>query len=138
MSTWRTLSAFMRVTYIFSTVPPRLKALFKRNTVDVPCAFRSLQRIFRMLPDVSLPQVTNPAPLRAVQLRITTFSVGRFTRSPSASLPDLIQMLSSLQSMIQSSIRIFVDESISIPSVLGPCPPILLSTVIPLTVQWSE
>ena len=113
-------------------------ALFSLSTVEVPSASRLYPNILRILPEVSLPQVMRPAPLRAIQLRITIFSVGRFTRRPSASRPDLMQILSSLQSMSQFSTNTWVDESMSMPSVLGPCPPILLLIVNPLMVQWSE
>src|SRR5215831_14975400 len=92
----------------------------------------------RILPDVSLPNVTNPAPRRAVDLRITTYSVGLLTRNPSQSLPAFKQKLSSLQSMSQFSINIQVEESTSTPSVLGPLPSSLFFIVSPSTVRLVE
>src|SRR5215471_17276270 len=91
-----------------------------------------------MLPDVSLPNVTNPAPRRAVHLRMTTYSVGLFTRKPSQSLPAFKQKLSSLQSISQFSINTQVEESMSIPSVLGPLPSSLFFIVTPSTVRLVE
>src|SRR4051812_751806 len=91
-----------------------------------------------MPPEVSLPNVKSPPPLRAMQLRITTYSVGRFTLSPSASRPDFKQKSSSLQSISQFSTSTHVDESISTPSVLGPFPSSLFFIVTPLIVIWSE
>lgn len=38
-------------------IPPRFMALFSLNTLQVPWAVRSCPRIFRMPPEVSLPQV---------------------------------------------------------------------------------
>src|SRR5690554_18755 len=107
----------------------------KRRPTDVPFALRSCASTYRMPPEVSLPQVKSPPPALDMQLRITTYSVGLFTRSPSASRPALRQKLSSLQSISLFSTRIKEEESISMPSVLGPCPPILLRIVIPSTVQ---
>src|SRR6187401_3657849 len=91
-----------------------------------------------MLPLVSLPNVTSPAPRRAIHLRITTYSVGLFTRSPSQSLPAFKQKLSSLQSISQFSINVHVEESTSIPSVLGPLPSSLFFMITPFTVKYEE
>src|SRR5678815_5163580 len=86
-----------------------------------------------MLPLVSLPNVTSPAPRRAMHLRITTYSVGLFTRSPSQSLPAFKQKLSSLQSISQFSINVYVEESTSMPSVLGPLPSSLFFITTPVS-----
>src|SRR6187551_2283144 len=94
--------------------------------------------MWRILPDVSLPRVTSPAPRWAVHFLITTYSVGLFTRRPSQSLPAFKQKLSSLQSMSQFSINDQVEESTSMPSVLGPFPSSLFLTVIPSTVIYFE
>src|SRR6187397_3687778 len=91
-----------------------------------------------MLPLVSLPRVTSPAPRRAIHLRITTYSVGLFTRSPSQSLPAFKQKLSSLQSMSQFSTKVHVEESTSTPSVLGPLPSSLFLITTPFTVKYDE
>src|ERR1039458_1719065 len=60
-----------------------------------------------MPPEVSLPTVTPAAPPRTVLSRIITFSVGRFTRNPSASRPAFRQMASSLQSAVIASFVIW-------------------------------
>src|SRR6187549_3304570 len=91
-----------------------------------------------MLPLVSLPRVTSPAPRRAIHFLITTYSVGLFTRRPSQSLPAFKQKLSSLQSISQFSINVHVDESTSIPSVLGPLPSSLFFITTPFTVKYDE
>src|SRR5882757_5697391 len=91
-----------------------------------------------MPPEVSLPRVSRPPPLRAMHLRMTTYSVGRFTRSPSQSRPDLRQKSSSLQSMSQFCINTQVEESTSMPSVLGPLPSSLLRTTMPSAVTYFE
>jgi hypothetical protein len=54
-----------------------------------------------MVPAVSLPQVIAPCPSRARQYRTTTFSVGRFTRSPSSPRPALMVKQSSPQVSVQ-------------------------------------
>src|SRR5215218_9382668 len=90
-----------------------------------------------MPPEVSLPNVSRPPPLRAMHLRITTYSVGRLTRSPSQSLPAFRQKSSSLQSISQFSTNTHEEESMSTPSVLGPWPSSLLRMVTPSTVRWS-
>ena len=87
----------------------------------------------RIPPEVSLPKVIPAVPFRTVMSRTTTFSVGRFTRKPSASLPDFNTMASSLFSISQFSTRTFEEESTSTPSVLGPTPPMLLRMVSPPT-----
>src|SRR6187551_1773419 len=94
--------------------------------------------MWRILPDVSLPRVTSPAPRWAVHFLITTYSVGLFTRRPSQSLPAFRQKLSSLQSISQFSINVQVEESTSIPSVLGPLPSSLFFMVTPSTVNRVE
>src|SRR4030095_208028 len=91
-----------------------------------------------MPPLVSLPNVTSPAPRRAMHLRMTTYSVDLFTRSPSQSLPAFKQKLSSLQSISQFSINVHVEESTSIPSVLGPLPSSLFFITTPFTVKYDE
>ncbi len=71
-----------------------------------------------MDPVISEP-IATPPPVPNVQSLIVMFSEGRFTRIPSASLPDLIEMLSSLQAMSQPVMRTSRVEQTSIPSELG-------------------
>src|SRR5690606_32181644 len=116
-----------------STTPPRVLADLNLMPTLVPCARRFLAKICRIPPEVSLPEVISPPPRRDTQFWIRTYSVGRFMRRPSQSLPDLIQKLSSLQSISAFCTNIHDEESISMPSVLGTCPPILFCTTIPST-----
>src|SRR5687767_11014193 len=116
-----------------STVPPLVTADFILSAFFVPLPLRFVARMCLIPPEVSLPSVSNPAPLRARQFLMTTYSVGRFTRRPSQSLPDLIQKLSSLQSISQFSTNTHDEESISTPSVLGPWPPTLFCISNPST-----
>src|SRR5678815_2644546 len=103
-----------------SITPPRVKADFIRKPLSVFFAYRSVASTCRIPPEVSLPNVTSPPPLRARHFLISTYSVGLFTRRPSQSRPAFKQKLSSLQSISQFSINTQVDESTSTPSVLGP------------------
>src|SRR6266540_877874 len=103
-------------------VPPRVVADLIRNPLSVFLAVRSVANTCRIPPDVSLPSVTNPAPLLARHFLITIYSAGLFTRNPSQSRPAFKQKLSSLQSISQFWINIQLEESTSTPSVLGPWP----------------
>ena len=87
-----------------------------------------ISKTFRMQPEVSLPQVISPAPLRAMHpTNNEIFSVGRFTRTrPSASLPAFRQILSSLLICPQFSIGILVLESMSIPSYWDHAPYVII------------
>src|SRR6187549_2722610 len=109
-----------------------------RRPLSVCLAKRSVASTWRMPPEVSLPNVTSPAPRRATHLRITTYSVGLFTLRPSQSRPAFRQKLSSLQSISQFSINVQVEESTSIPSVLGPLPSSLFFITTPFTVKYDE
>src|SRR5664280_826982 len=104
----------------------------------VPLAVMLYASTFLIPPDVSLPQVIRPAPFLAMQSWITIYSVGLLTRMPSASRPALRQKSSSLQSISQFLTSIHDDESMSMPSVLGPLPSTLLRIVIPSTVTLWE
>src|SRR5207249_1833583 len=99
--------------------PPRVVADFICSPLPVPFPYKLVAYTWRMPPEVSLPSVNKPPPLRAIQLRITMYSVGLFTRKPSQSRPAFKQKSSSLQSMSQFSISTQVEESTSTPSVLG-------------------
>ena len=121
-----------------STVPPLVLADLNLSPTPVPCALRFCASRCLIPPEVSLPKVISPPPFREIQLRITTYSVGRLTLRPSQSRPALRQKLSSLQSISQFCTRTKVDESISIPSVLGPLPPILFRITTPSTVIYFE
>ena len=124
--------------YTSSTVPPRLVADLMLSPFLVPKPLILETKTCPISPLVSLPMVNNPEPASATQSRITTYSVGRSTRRPSQSRPAFKQKLSSLQSMSQFCTRIYLEESMSIPSVLGPWPPILFLMVKPSTVMWLE
>ena len=85
---------------------------------SVPLKWISLIVIFSIPPETSLPIVI-PNPLLMVQSLMRMSFDGLPTLNPSWSLPDLIQILSSLQSVTHFSMITLQLESISIPSVLG-------------------
>ena len=87
-----------------------------------------------MPPEVSLPSVI-PDPLFSVQPRITISRAVRAFCAASRPRPYFMQILSSLQETMQRSTRTCSQESISIPSVLGPAE-LLICT--PSTVIWRE
>ena len=60
-----------------------------------------------------------PPPVPIAQSLMVMFSDGRFTRNPSASFPDLMEMSSSKQEMVQREILTSRLESTSMPSELG-------------------
>ena len=87
------------------------------------CGLSIRQRSAKMLrapPEISLPMTTPPWPSFMVQSRITTFSIGRFTRRPSSLRPDLSAMQSSPVSNVQPSMRTSRQHSGSQPSLFGP------------------
>ena len=105
---------------MFSSRPPRPRPLLMRIPWSVPFETMLLATTFRMPPAVSLPSTTAPCARRTVQLVMVTFSVGRPTLLPSASLPDLMQIASSPVSKYESEMRTSRLESTSMPSVLAP------------------
>ena len=81
---------------------------------------QSCAKTFQHPPEISLPIVTPPWPSRISQLRTMMFSLGTFTRRPSALRPDLIAMQSSPVSNAQRSISTSRHDSGSQPSLFGP------------------
>jgi len=91
--------------------------LLYRATIGSSSMFET--STLRTPPEVSLPMVKPAEPTVTSELRITMFSLGRFTRNPSPSRPDLMTSASSLAWMSARSTRTFLEESMSTPSVLG-------------------
>src|SRR5665213_3665328 len=101
-----------------SITPPRLGCDLIRAAEPLPVNLQRWTRTWRIEPLTSDP-IATPPPTPKVQSLIVTFSVGRSTRSPSASLPALIEILSSLQAMSQPEMLTSRQEHTSIPSELG-------------------
>ena len=93
-----------------------------RMPQSVPTETQLRAVMLRMPPEVSLPMTPAPWPWNMTQLVVLTNSVGRLVRRPSWSRPDLITMQSSLVLKKQSEMRTLREESMSMPSLLGPSP----------------
>ena len=71
------------------------------------------------VPETSEPMATPPWPSAMWELSMIMSSQARLTRRPSASLPDLMEMQSSLTEMVVLLTRTRREESISMPSEEG-------------------
>ena len=101
---------------MFSTTPPRPRALLKRKPTSVPRNWQSRTIMFLTPPLISLPTTKPPCPLNTVQPSTITFSHGMPRFLPSRSLPLLIQIPSSPTSKVELTISAFLHDSKSRPS----------------------
>jgi hypothetical protein len=95
---------------------------------------QSWAKTFRTPPDISLPMVMPPQRPLNSQLSTTMFWLGRPTRRPSRSRPDLIGMQSSLVSNRHPVTCTSVQESGSNPSPWE----LVLRNVTPRTVTFVQ
>ena len=87
------------------------------------------------MPAVSLPHVIPPCPSLDRQQRISTFSVGLFTRKPSSQRPAFSVKQSSPQFNVQYSISTLRHDDMSMPSPLGT---FVEFTVMPRIITLSQ